>query len=213
MQCIPSRQMTAHVLGHANVHHLSRQIDGTYHLIFALTPRTQDPWVVCVGETTVVIHNQTARRVVLDTNIHLALRAYYPGEHAPPVRATVRQLLVSHCNQVDQYVEEHRVGVVPPMIASRESVVVNGVPSMLATRVMLTEPMAFVDLSTTMTVADGRPGKTVGLHERAKRAGLRDLPPTDPPLLHAMDTLTPASLLHLIFRIDTSQRIGSLFES
>lgn len=216
MQCVAARDMSTHVLGHGNVPRLVRQLDGTYHLLLATTPRTNDAWLVCVGNATVVLTNATPRRLVAAEHnlVHIGARCYYAGPDASVVRLVMRQLLVSQCADRDHYTEEHRIGVVPPMIASREAIVANGVPSILATRALLADgETSATDLATTFAIPDVRPGTTPGLVERAKRVGLRDLPPASPPLTQLPDGLTPACLLHFCFRVDPTTTIGSLFDA
>lgn len=206
-QCVRAVDMAEHVAHHSDVHRLTRQSDGRYHLVVVFA-RAGDAVVVCVGNTTVVVNNTTTRRL-LPASMHsdgavlqLGLRAYYPTSMAPALRAVVRQLRVSG----DDFTEEHRYGVVPPMIASRESVVLSGLTPTLTSRSVLSD--AFVD-SPLIVAPNVRPGPALG--DRLRQAGLRDAPQIVKPF-SPMESHALVAVVHLCFCEDRNTPIGALYE-
>jgi hypothetical protein len=92
--------------------------DGRYHLILCLTPSARTVVAIERGPVLVLaaesVDNQ--ERDVLQ----LRARAYYPAPHAKPLAMRARQLLPATATDESAYVDRIDVGVVPPMIASRE---------------------------------------------------------------------------------------------
>lgn len=107
--------------------------DGEYHVVAAFPPSTHEDLTAFVlgddRETTVIVSlTQQVRRVPVsissyaaDVLVQLHLRAIYPSRDAPAVVCTMRQLRVPDCGGVpNAWVEEHRHGLVVPVVASRE---------------------------------------------------------------------------------------------
>ena len=202
-QCVRASDMAAHVRHHGEVHALTRKIDGTFHVVLTLT-RAGDTFVMCVRDTTLVISNTLQRRMGGPDGLfmHIHLRAYYPGPDAPSLHATVRQLRVSDCDTHDGWTEAYRYGVVPPMIASRESVVLAW-PSPVVTPRTCTG-----DAFDPFVLPDACPGLSSQLRDQVRKAGVRDVSNKA-----AADMQTPTALLHLVLREDPRVPIVRLFDS
>lgn len=211
-------EMAAHVRHHDRVHQLTRTREGCYHLVTALA-RPGDAVVTCAGDTTVVL--TTARRMPHHLHVqeasppmlHLHVRAYYASARAPALRATLRQLRVDGCDTRDAWSEEHRLGVVPPMIASRESVVLAGQTPALTPRALLAENFDHAQL----VLPDVDPGAEASacIGPQVRAAGLRDVPALTKPLASPLldGHAAPAVLLHVALCEDVRTPIGTLYDA
>lgn len=203
-QCVHALSMADHVRGHPNVPALTRRLDGGYHLVVALLSRVSESIVCCVEDATIVISNGAQRIAVFgspkEPPMMLTLRAYYASGTSRALRATVRQHMVSSCDQKDAWVDEHRVGVISPMIASREAVVSTSTVAALTPRTLIVDSM--VMHTPHIMLPDARPGHTPGLGDRIRRNGMRDLPPAMLPMNAVADAHTPAALVHICIRDD-----------
>ena len=140
--------------------------------------------------------------------VPLAARAYYPSPTARALRLTVRLLRVLGCETpAEAFCEEHRLGVVPPMLASRESIVLCNVAATLVPRTVYAPSHQQHPTENPFFVLAAKPG--AGLATRARHAGLRDLPAVQLPL--APETATPVAFVHLLFREDARVAIGDLY--
>lgn len=211
-QCVPAIAMADHVMHHPSVPALTRSIDGSYHMVLAFQSRANECLIACVNDTTVVISNGLRRVVALgsqaDPPMMVSMRAYYASGGAAPLRATVRQMSVSACDDAGGWLEEHRIGIVTPMMASREAVVSNGVTAMLAPRSFVLESQ----MDSHMIIPNARPGITTGLQERVCQAGIRDMPTNLPPLA-SLEPHTPTALVHVCFREDGRMSISDVYDA
>lgn len=211
-RCVPAAGMSSHVALHEDVPRLLVGADGARHVVFALALHSlSDALVLEVGGVVVVV-DTTHRRLPMglaETTppvVQLMARAYYPTPAARALRLAVRLLRVAGCDTGHTFCEEHHLGVVPPMLASRETIVLTNVAATLLPRTVIAEDADprpenpfFLEL--------GRPA--AGLAERARRAGLRDLPHVQAPL--AIHQGTPAAFVHLCFREDARLAVSEVY--
>lgn len=209
-QCIPASKMAAHVVqNHDDVSSLTAFSNGSFHLVFT-AGLGRDNIVFAVNDVTVVIGTCGSRASRLSPDpamIGLSLRAYYPTSTSPSLVATLHQMRVSDCNVVDSWCDAHRYGVIPPMIASRETVVLAPQSASVVPRVMTFDPYEVPRL----ILPDHKPGVTPGLMKRVRDSGLRDVPLMTPSMPR-LDACTPMSLLHLVLHFDEETPIGSLYD-
>lgn len=215
--CVTASDMAAHVARHEGVHSLTRRTCGRHHVILGMPRHGGDTVIVCVGPTVVVVTNASRRfytptQLTTDSvSMTLQVHAYYPSSHSPPVYATLRQLRVVDCSDVNSWVEEHRYGLVPPMMASRENVVVSQSGPILTPRCVMMDPL--VNSVGLFALPDVLPGKDLSSTIRAR--GVRDIP--IPWQRNASpvqwDVSTPIALVHLMLREDTSQSIGDVWST
>ena len=87
----------------------------TYSAILAMRPG-QDAAMLCVGPTVVVVHLALPPMGASEPFYVMSLRGYYEGPQSPALHVRLRQ----HRMETDTWMSEHNVGVVPPVLASRE---------------------------------------------------------------------------------------------
>ena len=216
--CACAKDMAGHVRGHRGVHVLTRTRDGTYHAMLAMV-LSNDLQVFCVGDAVVVL-TATVRRVLggataLDDaahttvapQLHVAARAYYPSGDAPVVSASLRQLSVEQCEHHNLWLEEYRIPEVPPMIASREAIMVGG-----STGVTLTPHSLMLDAASssshlgapsavTVSLPNHQPGGVTRVaYLKMRNLGIRSLPTAMRPLDTVDPTLTPVAIVHVVLR-------------
>ena len=217
-QCVSAGAMAAHVAAHHSdgVPRLLRAADGARHVVAAFALRlASDSLVLEVGGAVVVVRTWPKYLSALALSeagppaLQLAARAYYPAPTARALCLTVRLLRVVGCETPEAFCEEHRLGVVPPMLASRESCVMCNVAATLVPRTVYAPPPQHPRLPDVnpFCVVPARPG--AGLAARARHAGLRDLPAVQLPLAPA--TATPVAFVHLALREDVRVAIGDLY--
>lgn len=106
---------------HVRTHH--HPIGGS-RITFAISRFSST--IVCIVEGIVVVLTCTPEHAhssdIFSSTMSLHLRAYYPGPNAMPLLATVTQKRVVDV-RADTFLERFHVGVVPPVLASRERLV------------------------------------------------------------------------------------------
>lgn len=88
---------------------------GTHTVVMAMRPG-QDNALMIVSDTVVAAHLALPPIGTSEPLYVLALRAHYASAQSPPLVARVRQYRMDS----DEWISEHRVGTVPPVLASRE---------------------------------------------------------------------------------------------
>jgi hypothetical protein len=205
---VRARDMKAHVMLHGVPVLLPR--DGCYEFFLGLTRVNGEAAdvVVRVGEECVLVLTSTSvnrRSLVQSVSdllhpvLHLSLKAYYRDAAARPVRAVVRQLRVADCVEEDAWVEEHRCGVVPPVIASRETTPASHSrvgPSLTARTQLVAEPTD-PDPSSSPLFFLPNTGPSTEVAQHVRRRGIRDLSPAPPHAPPRLPTGLPVALLHI----------------
>lgn len=87
----------------------------TYSAILAMRPG-QDAAMLCVGTTVVVVHLALPPMGTSEPFYVVSLRAYYEGPQSPALHVRLRQ----HRMENGMWMSEHHVGLIPPVLASRE---------------------------------------------------------------------------------------------
>lgn len=210
-QSFRSRDLVQHMSHHSDVGHLKASPED-YHCVVVFF-RTGDTVILCTTSAVVVLHVGPNRRFstvcgssVVNECFQLSLRAYYLGPDAAPLVATVRQLGVHDSERPECWLEEHRMGVVPPMLASREGVV-------LATHTPVLVPRtlgSYSNVDTTRILVDERPGCT--LRDKLRGMGVRDLPMVRRPFDPVPESCVPTTVLHIVLREERTQRISDLYD-
>lgn len=218
---VRARDMATHVTMHPNVFELSPLGDGDYHLLTLFSRVGEHAICTLDREVTVAISTTATHRRMSSgllpegpQSLQVQIRAYYPNPNAPAVTAVVRQIQLIDCEfdtYSESWVEEHRLGVVPPVIASRESVMVGSQGPVMTSRTWLKD--TFVgDGPTLFTLPNSRPAQTPQLAARLRNViGLRDMPGVIIPH-KPMDPHTGVVLVHVILRSDASMSIGSIYD-
>lgn len=200
--CVTARDMVAHVRTHDGTLRLTQRVDGTHHAVVALARGGGDSCVFCLDRAVVVLTNTGGRYThppwVTPSTFSLQLRAYYDSADAPAVLATIRQLRVLDCDSSNNWVEEHRYGVVSPMLASQEHVIVAHNGPVLTPRCVLTDALPLD--APVFAFPDVPPGKV--LSTMVRRHGLRDLPLPSYTETMRSEASTPACIVHLVLRYD-----------
>lgn len=114
--------MAAHMISHGGTP-LRPHSNGEYTVVVPVTCyTTNEPCIFIVGSAVVVLRCRAAGGLSMDgphtRHISVDLRAYYAGASAPALRAVLHQLLPSKSADTKDFLEEHRIGVVPPMLAT-----------------------------------------------------------------------------------------------
>lgn len=158
-QCVPAAEMATHVRAHG-VPCLTPDDAGDVHFHAAVRPTTS--FVVVVGDAVVVLTLAAGsfRRGGEPACAFVSLRAYYASSDARLLTARVRQLRVS-----GEWVEDHRLGGVKPMLATRE-VAVGTLSAALTPRSMCDEPFDALVFTGVPTPAN---------LQNVKRAGVQDV--------------------------------------
>ena len=210
----PADEMAHHVTAAHGVPSLSPRQDGCHHIVTTSTMRPFPPRLIVVGDTVVSIAQSwqahSLRRGFAPTTaetVHVMLRGHYASCDAPVVRVTVRQL-----RAVDaQWSEEHRCGVVAPVVAPLEHLPPSafGTPTVVVTpRCVLTRDDDEADVP--LVLPDAAPTDR-SLRERLMRSGVRDPPLSLDPLAH-VDASLPVVVLHFTFWTDMTHSVGDVFE-
>lgn len=152
--CARGADMAAHVRGHEGVVEAEYTPGGSHHATVALRAGESQVFTTATGMTVVLSLLPSPRAA----SVQLTLRAYYPSAESPALLGRVRQVVLPSC----EWVEDHRTGVVPAMISSRESVV-------LGAAVAITPRSAWSESVHTL-LHPGRPSALA-----ARRAGLREV--------------------------------------
>lgn len=191
--------------------------DGAHHVVAAFPP-SHDLTVFVLGDSgiAVLVSLTQVRRMTMmgpsstpsqhEVLVQLHLRAIYPSPDAPAIVCTVRQLRVHDCSIPNSWVEEHRHGLITPVVASRESLSETFYEGpIVKPRVALTES------SETPFVQAGACPPDTSLSAHARRFGLRDVglvgsSVTVPP----KDAHTRVALLHMSFRC-VDERVGNVW--
>ena len=211
-----ARELAAHVKGHADTHRLERRADGSYHLVVGAVRAGGDTVVMLVGDAVVMLTTVPHRRAVPNyvTGLEwglltVQLHAYYASGEAAPIVATVRQLRVGDCDTPGAWIEEHRMGVVSPMIASRESIVVSHAGPVFAPRSTLSnEHVGAIANERAFLCANVTPGEQ--LMRTVRASAVRDLP-LDRSMLTQVEPCSSVAILHVVLRHDATQCIGEAY--
>lgn len=192
----PTSDMRAHVVHHEGVRVLEECM-GEFQACVMMT-RLTDPYVFCV-EDTVVVFSQMKRIVgARDEAFHVSTFAYYAGMSSPRITATIRQLSLN-----DDWYEEHKMGTVHAVVASRENVNLTFCPV----------------LSPRLTLQSSNPSdmKVVFPNDVPTGSYMRSLGLAETPQPNSFTGRqwngVQAAMVHLIFRVDRETSIGSEFAS
>ena len=199
-QCVPASEMASHVQHHAEVSVLHLH-EGAYHLILGVRAHGTEGLIVTLDDTVVVVELAARRTLAIEQEqvMVVALRAYYPHARAPALHTTVQQVLPSLCDGTD-WVEEHRLGVMAPMLASHEGLVASRVTAKLTPRSLVPEQARL------LSITDAPPGTV--LSHRMRRVGWRDLPSHAPLLTPLPAGVQHGLLIRLCFRVDATSCIS-----
>jgi hypothetical protein len=224
--------LAAHVRSHARVHAPLRAADGAVHAVVALDARTPHPsrvvLVVCSSSSSLPLWSPSAASVVVvltsapegrPTLLRVTAHAYYPSAECRPLRATLRTMTVTGADDAEGWTEEHRLGVVPPVLASREALAEDAcaVSALLSPRcAWYGNAVALHPRAPLLAVSSARPGHVpLDLAARATQAGIRDVPSTLSPLArsHELMMRPPVALVHVALRLDPrgAPTIGALY--
>lgn len=131
--------MKHHVLGH-NVPFLLTSYDRESVFYMVITRYVSDT-VLVVDDTTFVLSNVQRRTHVhlsdiMSGQVSLHMRAYYPHPASHAWTSCIQQVRVTDVS-TDSWIEEYRMGIVPPVIASRESVITSSYLPVIVPRCMM----------------------------------------------------------------------------
>jgi len=212
--CVCAAEMVSHMQQKHNVTTLRMLADGTYHLIVGMLPGSEAT-VYCVDDVTVVVETSAVgrRQTLYESQLpelDLHIRAYYASPNTACLKATVRQLLPSQLDTYGEWLEEHRCGVVPPVLACRESKNAQETSVRLTPRSLLSESRLLNENALRLpSIANVRPGTAARSH--VSGFGIRDTPCVVKPLTRRTTNDVPVALLHFVFRQDSSQSIAKVF--
>ena len=208
-QCVPARSMFAHVAHHDGVMHVGA--DG----LFCVLGPVNGTMVLRHERTIVMLRVLVQRRPIMPSSstetppVHfqMVFHAYYESDQSPPLRATVRQRRLAGCDVPEAWVEEHRLGVVPPVLAHRETIVSTTHMPSLVPRAMLLESFARVHedpmFKTSRRDMSAVPAKLRFL-------GVRDFPDVQIPYMPC-DPFAYVALVDIHFEEERTRRIGDLY--
>lgn len=191
-----------------HTHKLHPTRDGAHHVVAAFPP-SHDLTVFVLGDhgIAVLVSLTQVRRMSMlgsasasmspnDVLVHLHLRAIYPSHAAPAVVCTVRQLRVHDCSTPNSWVEEHRHGLITPVVASRE-----GLHETFYDGPVVKPRVALVESVETAFVAASTCPPDTSVVASARRFGLRDVGLVGSTMtVPSKDAHTRVALLHLSFR-------------
>lgn len=199
-KCLPASELGEHVQHHNNVHILPRGADGCYHATLLLT-RTSEQVIFCVEDTTVVFQ-VAIRRVMAGVAAHvhapllfyLNTRAYYASSSSPALCTTVRQYAAAECGGRSTWSDEHCMDVVPPMLASSESVVMGSIGAWMSARSVLQEGQ----LESSMLTVLSQSPPCEAVQAQVRSLGVRAAPRLPQPRDEA-EVGTMAAIVHVSF--------------
>jgi hypothetical protein len=117
-QCVPAAELATHVLAHG-VPQLAADADNVYQIHLVLRPSSALVFVAAGAVVVLTLEASSFRRAGAPACAHVGLRAFYSSPSAPALTARLRQLRI-----VDgEWIEDHRLGPVMPMLATREAIV------------------------------------------------------------------------------------------
>lgn len=208
-KCFPAHELAEHIQHHTNVHCLQRELDSMnpmggyeYHAVLLLT-RTSEQIIFCVEDTTVVL--QVAVRRVITAGggfahapllFHMNARAYYASSASPALKTRVRQLPVHACADGSEHVEEHCMDIVPPMLASSESIVLGSIGGWMSARSILQDGQ--LEPNMLVLLRNGRPSP--GVNVQVRQLGIKDAPRLPPQSREEVEGGTMAAIVHISFR-------------
>jgi len=153
-----------------------------------------------VGDDTVVVLTCTPEQYASHTA--LCMRAYYASPNAPPLLATVTQRRVVDV-WAHTFLERFHVGVVTPVLASRERVVLTPYAPHITPRCVLTNETTPVLGKPPLLLSD--------VPRDLQRYGIRDVPvPTRPQRLRDLPGV-PVAIVTVAFTVDGGA-IGELYD-
>ncbi len=141
---------------------------------FVLVANRYSEDAILIVDADVIVVSTAARthntlNDIVSGGIRLGIRCYYGDPTAGAWACTVRQIQVSTSQLASHHLEEYRLGVVPPMIASRENVIVAPYTPHIIPQCIDTSPGG---LRTPLVLAEtGR-----DLVRRLTTHGIRDVP-------------------------------------
>ena len=112
-QCVPAAELAQHVLAHGVLRLTPTKNVFEIHLI--LHPSSALVFVADGIVLVLTFESTGFRRLNALTCGYISLRAFYPSPHAPALDARLRQLRVAD----GEWTEDHRLGHVTPMLATR----------------------------------------------------------------------------------------------
>ena len=162
--------------------------------------------VCIVGGTTVVISCTPESRgdtLALHTMMHI--RAYYPSPECAPLLATVTQKRATDLS-TDTFLERFHLGVVPPVIASRERLVLSPYSVAVTPRCIMTNE--------TVSILGRPPMWLPNPVDDVVRLGIRDIPiQTRPQRTREMNGV-PVAIVTITFATDKDgSLIGDIYDS
>lgn len=135
----------------------------------------------------------------------LCMRAYYTDCDAPAWHASVRQMRVQDC-LAGTWMEEHRVGIVPPAIAARETLVLSNYAPIISPRCILCHESGGGSVRVCNVVSNGR-----DVAKSLRQIGVRDVPLVTKPYMQPDLAGIPVAILQFHFVRDTSVAIGDVY--
>lgn len=209
-ECVQADGLAAHALSHPGVHSLARRSgSNAYEFCAIVTRSTTQQVLVTVESTLVVMQVSPGLGRFADTGgvLHVHLRAYYPSPDAPPLLLTLRQLAPADCARRDAgCTDELRCGVVAPMLASRETIMVLSLPS---PAIVPRSTMSSTD--EVLRTCLPNVGPSPSLAEYARAHGLRPAVLASRPLSPTPRTTVAVALVHVVLAPDRLRRIADVY--
>lgn len=195
-----ARHMAQHVQEHDGVVNVPREF-------VVVINRNSDDVVLAIDNDVIVIsatqRSANSLNEIILGGIIFGIRCYYSGPNVGVWTCTVRQIHTSTSDVDDLYVEEYQVGLVPPMIASREQIVVAPYVPNIIPRCADTSGSA---LRTAIVLAE----TGAALSQRLANHGIRDLPWITKPAKNVALGGPPTCVLRIrLHRLTAS--VGSIF--
>ena len=161
--------------------------------------------VCVVGDVIVVVSCAPERSGGTNVQTIMHLRAYYPSPNHAPLEATVTQKRVSDLH-AGTFVELFRYGVVPPVLASRDRLVIAPCSVQVTTRCEMTNENIPVIGRPPVWLRDGV--------NDATKLGIRDIPLQTRPRRAVSVTGAPVALVTISFTTDRKDvTIGDIYDS
>jgi len=211
-QTMTSSMMIEHMSHHNACVLVRNTTDEKYHVVVTMTQGMNESFIVIIESTTIIITMgrrgafQTAGEFFMGGQCCLNIRGYYGSSSSKPIRVIVRQLSVLNCENSNMWLEEHRCGIIPPMIASRETVISSSNAPSIVPRSILHSDTISPNNETLISTNSPHPG----LAAIIKARGIRDVPiATRPFTLREVGTYV--AVLHLIFSEDDEGSISDVY--
>ena len=184
------------------------------YVVLLLAPRYVSEAVLHVDDSVVMVGTRTMYRSytnaseLVNGQMSVTVRCYYPSDTSRAWRAVVRQRQVADGEREDAWLEEFHVGVVAPVLASREHVTTVPYAPLIVPRCIMSED-AF-------EAPNSRDAPVIVTERRRLREAFRDHSVRDLPRLtrpHVPPTLAgmPVAILEVLLTRDPVLRIGDLY--